>query len=114
MVMSVMSYPAFVARPWTLVTTIVLAFLAPIVLEGTGVLPLTWEIRDGALISHAGALELGGSSSATMVVVASLATIVVAGIHAASIAKASRHAQHLLVTQAWHLRQLLPTRSVGS
>jgi hypothetical protein len=83
----------------------------PIALEGLELLPMTWEIREGALISHAGALELGGSSSVTMVFVASLATIVIAGLHAATIAKSSRQAQRQLVMQAWHLRQLLPARA---
>jgi type II secretory pathway component PulK len=66
-------------------------------------------LRDGRLLSHAGALELRGSSSVSLVIIASLATIVIAGVHAAAGAKARRDAQHRLVTQAWHLRQLLPT-----
>jgi len=111
MVMSVMSYPAFVARPWALIAMITLGFIVPIVLENVGMLSMTWEVRDSSLISHAGALELEGSSSVTMVLVASLATIVIAGVHAATIAKSSREAQHQLVTQAWHLRQLLPASS---
>jgi hypothetical protein len=61
-------------------------------------------------VSHAGALELHGASSVTLVIVASLVTIVVAGIHSAATARASRLQQHQLVTQAWHLEKLLPTR----
>jgi serine/threonine-protein kinase len=109
MTMSVMSYPAFVLRPWSLIIMMVIGFLLPIVLEFFEVLPKTWDLIDGGLVSHAGALELQGSSSVTMVIVASLATIIVAGVHGATIAKSSRQAQRQLVTQAWHLRQLLPT-----
>ncbi len=112
MVMSMMSYPAFVARRWTpfvLIATIVVGFVGPIVLERAGILHSTWDIRDGELVSHAGALELHGTTSVTMVIAASLLTIVMAGIHASSIARASRQQQHQLVTQAWHLGQLLPT-----
>ena len=111
MVMSMMSYPAFVARPWTpwvLIGTIVTGFVGPIVLEQVGVLHQTWEIRNGELVSHAGALELHGTSSVTLIIVASLVTIVVAGVHGASSARASRQQQHQLVTQAWQLGQLLP------
>jgi serine/threonine-protein kinase len=114
MTMTVMSYPAFVERPWALILTIVAAFTAPIALEHAGLLSTTWEMRDGGLLSLAGALELQGSSSATMVILASLATIMIAGIHSATVAKASRQAQHQLVTQAWHLRQLLPATSTGT
>lgn len=49
------------------------------------------------------------SGGRTFTLGATLATFVIAGIHAASIARTSRRAQLALVTQAWHLRQLLPT-----
>jgi predicted Ser/Thr protein kinase len=117
MVMSMMSYPAFTARrwtPWVLISTIVAGFVGPILLEQAGLLHQTWELRNGELVSHAGALELNGTTSVTMVIVASLVTIVVAGIHASSIARAFRQQQHQLVTQAWHLGQLLPATRAPS
>ena len=114
MVMSMMSYPAFIARRWTswaLIFTIVVGFVGPIIFENAGLLHSTWDIRDGELVSHAGALELHGSTSVTMIIIASLITIVVAGIHGSVIARTSRQQQHQLVTQAWHLGQLLPNSS---
>jgi hypothetical protein len=42
------------------------------------------------------------------VVLASAATVVMAGIQSSKLGRASRAAQHMLVAQAWHLRQLLP------
>jgi hypothetical protein len=45
-----------------------------------------------------------------MLIVASVATIVIAGIHAARIYRAGREAQRKLLIQTWHLRQLLPTQ----
>src|SRR5262249_27210255 len=108
MTMSVMSYPQFVKRPVALIVTILSGFLLPIGLEALGWLPMTWELRDGMLISHAGALDVGSPSSVLMLLLASVATIVVAGIHAATVAAANRSAQQQLVTQAWTLRQLLP------
>jgi hypothetical protein len=107
MTMSVMTYPAFVQRPWALILTMAAGFLLPLGFELAGWIPLTWELRDGALLSHAGALEIG-PSSVWLVVIASLATIVIGGVHSATVARASRTAQRQLVMQAWHLRQLLP------
>ncbi len=108
MVMSVMSYPAFVQRPWALIAMILAGFVAPLVLEAFGLLPMTWELRDGTLVSHAGALQLEGNASVTMVIVASFITIVFAGVHAANLSRSSREAHRQLVMQTWHLRQLLP------
>jgi serine/threonine-protein kinase len=108
MTMAVMSYPAFVQRPWALIVIITIGFLAPIALELADVLPKTWEIVNGAMVSHAGALEVEGTSSVSLIVIASVATIVIAGVHASSVAKANRAAQQQLIAQAWHLRQLLP------
>ena len=108
MTAGMMAYPPLAQHPVMLIVTILVGFIAPIVLELSGVLTKTWELANGMLISHAGALELKGASSVTMVVVASVATIAVAGVHAAVTAKAYRGAQRQLVMQTWHLRQLLP------
>ena len=107
--MSVMAYPMFTTRSWILIVMMTFGFLVPIVLENVGWIASTWSIHDGELVSHAGALAVGGTPTLTMLLVASLATIAIGGIHSATIYRASRQAQHQLVTQAWHLRQLLPT-----
>jgi tRNA A-37 threonylcarbamoyl transferase component Bud32 len=106
--MSVMAYPAFAVRAWVLVAVTLAGFLAPLVLEWAGWITMTWEIQEGMLISHAGALVVGGAQTVALVVAASVVTIAMAGVHAASIARANRQAQQQLVTQAWHLKQLLP------
>jgi hypothetical protein len=107
--MSSMAYPAFIARPWALIVTMVTGFLLPIGLEALDVLESTWDVRDGGLFSRAHALELEGSASVTLIIVACVVTFVIAGIHAVTIARAGQHAQRQLAIQAWHLRQLLPT-----
>jgi len=111
MTMSLMSYPAFVHRPWPVIAIIATAFLLPVTLEAAGLLGVTWELRDGELISHAGALRVQGTDTVIMIMFASIVTIVIAGVHSAGSAKARRAAQQQLVTQAWHLQQLLPTTS---
>jgi serine/threonine-protein kinase len=108
-IMSVMAYPIFIARSWLLIALIAVGFLLPIVLELVGVLSSTWEIRGGQLISHAGALAIEGTPTLALLIFASLATIVVAGILAARIYRIGRDARRQLAMQAWHLRQLLPT-----
>lgn len=107
-IMSSMAYPPFVVRPWLLVLIIGVGFSVPIVLELTGVISRTWDITNGELISHAGALKLEGIPTTTMLIASSLAMIVVAGIIAARFYRIGRDAQRELVTQAWHLGHLLP------
>jgi hypothetical protein len=107
-IMSVMAYPFFTVRSWILIVLMVIGFVVSILLEIEGYLPRTWEIQNGVLISHAGALSLQGNPTLAMLIIASLATIVIAGVHAARIYRAGRDARLQLVTQAWHLRQLLP------
>jgi hypothetical protein len=111
MVASIMSYPQFVMRPVILIGLMLATFLVPIVLELTHVIPKTWELANGMLVSHAGALDLRGPASVMLIVVGSVVTIAIAGVHAAVVAKAYRGAQRQLVMQAWHLRQLLPAAS---
>jgi len=108
-IMSVMAYPIFIEKSFALIGLIIVGFLVPIVLELTDQVTRTWEIKDGALISHAGALEIGGTPTLAMLIGASIATIVIAGVHAGRIYRASRDANRALVMQSWHLRQLLPT-----
>jgi serine/threonine-protein kinase len=109
LIMSLMAYPTFIERSGSLIILIAFGFLGPIFVELGGWLPRTWEIKDGSLISHAGALELAGTPTLTMLIGGSVATIVIAGIHAGRIYRAGRDANRALVTQSWHLRQLLPS-----
>ena len=106
--MSVMAYPAFIERSWILIATMIASFSIPLVLEAQGLLPTTWDLRDGGLFSHAGALVISGTPTAILVIGATVATVIVAGIHAAALGRSNRSAQQQLVMQAWHLRQLLP------
>jgi hypothetical protein len=112
-VMSVMAYPVFVERSWILVVMLVVGFIGPIVLEQTGFLSSTWEIRNSELVSRAGALQLQGTKTLVMLISACVATVIIAGIDAARIYRSSRDAHRQLVVQAWHLRQLLPAEKAA-
>ncbi len=106
--MSVMAYPQFLERPVILIGIMVASFCVPLALEAQGLLRVTWELGNSRLISHAEALVIGGPRTVILVIGATIGTFVVAGFHAASIGRTNRRAQLQLVTQAWHLRQLLP------
>jgi len=106
---TVMTYPAFLRRPVALAVIMAGGFLMPIVLELAGALPRTWEVAEGlGLLSRSGAIEIGQRSTAIIVIVASLVTILMAARQSAVLARANRNNQHRLVAQAWHLAQLLP------
>jgi hypothetical protein len=105
---SVITYPVFLERRWLLLGIMLSAFLVPLGLEELGVLRETWDLRDGGLISYANGMDVSTGAAVFVVILASIATILMAGIQSTRVARANRAAQHLLVMQAWHLRQLLP------
>jgi hypothetical protein len=105
---SVVTYPAFLRRPWVLTGVMLAGFLIPIGLEGAGAIPSTWTVADGALMIHGHVLRVAGGTTIATILAVSIAIIVMAGIQSVRLARANRDAQHRLVVQAWHLRQLLP------
>ena len=111
--MSVMAYPVFIERSWVLIVTMIASFSIPLILEARGLIPKTWDLRDGGLFSHAEALVIRGTPTVILVIGATLATVAIAGIHAAALGRSNRNAQQQLVTQAWHLSQLLPVTRPG-
>jgi hypothetical protein len=110
---SVITYPAFLRRPWVLIVVMASGFLGPIALEVAGVVQRTWQLHPDGLLNVGSAMSLEGASAVVTVVLASLATVVMAGIQSAKLGRANRDAQHRLETQAWHLRQLLPAANVN-
>ncbi len=107
-IMSAMAYPAFIIRPWLLVSIVCISFICPFVLERAGVFATTWDITNNQLVSHAGALELHGVPTMTLLIGGSLAMIGIAGMFAARFYRIGRDAQRQLVIHAWHLGHLLP------
>jgi len=107
---SLVTYPAFVdkGRAWLLIGIMLAGLLGPIALEAGGMIEATWTLREHGLLLSAPGLELGTNASMLTIVLASLATVVMCGIQASVLGRANRVAQHKLVTQAWHLKQLLP------
>ena len=113
-IMSMMAYPVFSSRPWILISIFVIGFCSIIGLEVRGTIVPGWEITKGAVTLHQMALEIAPSPTLMLLFVASIATIVIAGVLASNTYRAGRQAQQQLVMQAWHLQQLLPTRRPSS
>ena len=110
-IMSAMAYPAFVVRPWLLVSIVGVSFICPLVFEQTGIFARTWDLAHNELISRSGALELHGVPTMTLLIGGSLVMIIVAGMFAARLYRIGRDAQRQLVIHAWHLEHLLPANA---
>jgi serine/threonine-protein kinase len=105
---SVITYPMFLQRPWVVIAVMLGSYMIPFGLEVIGAIPATWQLVDGGLLSRGYAMRVHGPPALVTLAIASSATVVMAGIQSVKLARASREAQHRLVIQAWHLRQLLP------
>ena len=106
--MSMMSYPVFALRNRVLVTFILLGWLIPIGLEALGLIPVTWQVVGGALVSSSVVIDVSGSTTNVLVIVTTVAVILVGGFLSGQHARAHLEMKHRLVTQTWHLRRLLP------
>jgi hypothetical protein len=111
--MSAMAYPVFTARPVLLLVILVFGFVAPMVAEAYGWLESTWHVEEGALVYHPHTLLLGTDRTVALVVLASIAIILVAGVDAARLYRQHRDARLRLASQAWHLQQLIPKLGVA-
>ncbi|MBA2544654.1 MAG: protein kinase [Deltaproteobacteria bacterium] len=101
-------YPALLRRPFLVVGTILVAWLAMPILEYTGTFSPSWEIAGGQITTWSSTIELDGNSAIAAVFGANIVTIGIACFHGAALARANMLAQRKLVAQAWHLKQLIP------
>ena len=111
MIMSAVAYPPVAGRTVLIVGGAIAGWLLPVGLEQAGILGSTWSVVDDAVLGGSHAIHLGGLPTIVLVFGGSLITIAIAGVHAAALSRANIDAQHKLVAQAWHLRQLLPTQA---
>ena len=102
-------YPVLTCRAWLVGGAVLAGWLAPVALELAGLLPATWEIRDGTLVIHSAALRItDGVPTYAFLLGGTLLVLVVTIQHVARLAWAHLDARRTLVNQAWHLQQLLP------
>jgi serine/threonine-protein kinase len=100
---SVITYPAFLERPAVLVATMAIGWLVSL-----GFAHSSWAITAEGLLLRGYAVTFGTTAAVAIMLAASLAAVVMAGIQSTVLGRAHRAAQHKLVAQAWQLKQLLP------
>jgi hypothetical protein len=108
MAVSLTSYPQLMAHARIVIPMLVLAWLAPVILEYLGVLQPTWTVINGAVISTSHAIELSSAATSALLIFGNCMAIIVVGAFANALARSRREAQRSVEIQAWHLRQLLP------
>jgi len=106
--MSLIFYPAFTTRSWIVVALMVLGWAAPLALEAIGVMESTWSVASGHFSMTSNGLVVNATTTPALVFALSATTICLAAVLGSIYVRGHRAAKHQLVTQAWHLRQLLP------
>jgi serine/threonine-protein kinase len=112
-VLGLTAIPWVLARPWVMVGWIVVAVIAPVALEAVGWLQRTWWLEDGLIRVQSAVVH--GTSQTTVtaaLVVAHIVFIAGVGRYARITSRDRRDAERRLHIQAWHLRQLLPGRTL--
>jgi hypothetical protein len=105
---SVTTFPWFTERRWAVAGWAITAAGAPFALDVLGVFPHTWTVSASGVTTHGSVFVTGGSSGAALLIAGSIAAILVVAFYTLGVARDRRDAQHSLMIQAWHLRQLLP------
>ena len=112
LVLGLTAIPRLGARPWLMFAWISSAVVAPVALEATGVFRSTWAFVGATMTIRSSVLHGTNRTIETVALVAvHLALIAMAGRFASTTSRDRRAAEHRLHIQAWHLRQLLPSRS---
>jgi serine/threonine protein kinase len=97
-------------RHWVLWLLLSASVLVPWLLEVAGYLPSTMSTENGDLVMHAPAIEFNSPQIAIALALYVLCLVGVTGLMARRLSDAQRDARRKLQVQAWHLRQLMPTR----
>ncbi|HMG25138.1 MAG TPA: hypothetical protein VK607_27560, partial [Kofleriaceae bacterium] len=114
-VLGLTAIPSLAGRPSIVIAWIAMTVVTPVVLETLGVFQLTsWIAGDTMTIRSA---VLHGNSPTIEIaalVTAHVAFIAMGGLFARATSRDRRAAERLLHIQAWHLRQLLPSRTLAA
>ena len=77
-------------------------------LVALGAFPRMWSVSAAGLTNHGSVFANVGATGAGLFAAGSIAAILIVALYALGVARDRREAQHSLLIQAWHLRQLLP------
>lgn len=94
-------------RRWVALAS-VMAVVAPVLLELSGVAPPSFVVRDGALVLLPRAVDFGPVPTTVFLVVAAIAMVLTPAILTGRIRDQLADAEKKLFLQAWQLRQAVP------
>jgi eukaryotic-like serine/threonine-protein kinase len=100
--------PRLMERRWLIAVWATLAVMLPIVAEAVGILPRTWWIADGAIISTSQMVKIHGSRDEIWLVIANAIWIAIVSSYAIGTNRRRRALQRQLHIQRWHLQQTIP------
>jgi serine/threonine-protein kinase len=100
--------PRLMERRWLIAIWATLAVMLPIVAEAVGILPRTWWVADGAVISTSQMVKIHGSRDEIWLVVANAIWIAIVSSYAIGTNRRRRDLQRQLHIQRWHLQQTIP------
>jgi serine/threonine-protein kinase len=100
--------PRLMERRWLIAVWATLAVMLPIVAEAVGILPRTWWIADGAIISTSQMVKIHGSRDEIWLVAANAIWIAIVSSYAIGTNRRRRELQRQLHIQRWHLQQTIP------
>ncbi len=111
-VLALTAMPWLAARPWIVTVWIALAVGVPVVLEALGLFAPTWWIDGDSIRVRSAMLHATSRTIETVVLVAvHVVFISIIGRFARATSRDRRAAERRLHIQAWHLRQLLPSKA---
>ncbi|HEY3806737.1 MAG TPA: serine/threonine-protein kinase [Kofleriaceae bacterium] len=110
--MSFAASPRLLARRWVIAAWTLCAVALPIACELAGLLPRTWWITEGAVVSTSQILHLHGMHDAIALVIANGVWIAIVASYALNTNIRRRDLQRALHIQRWHLQQTIPDPNV--
>ncbi|HEY1814083.1 MAG TPA: serine/threonine-protein kinase [Kofleriaceae bacterium] len=110
--MSFAASPRLLARRWVIAAWTVCAIALPIVVELLGVLPRTWWVTEGAVVSTSQIIRIHGTRDAIALVFVNASWIAIVANYALNTSLRRRDLQRELHIQRWHLQQTIPDPNV--
>jgi serine/threonine-protein kinase len=107
-ILGLSSLPSLTSRGWIVMTWVYVAILLPILLEWIGVLPATWAVVEGRVLTTSTMFYIHGDLERIALILANLGFLTIFTVFTVRVSRLRRNAQRQLHIQAWHLSQLLP------
>jgi serine/threonine protein kinase len=100
--------PQLLRRPVLVIGTMLVAWVAPLVLEALGIWGSSWQLADGRFAAEPPAVAFDGTPAKVFLIGVNVALVIVLPLFVRSLAMAQRDGRRQLEMQAWHLQHLIP------